>query len=80
MRNFAIVTGRWTGIFSFMCYADILQESDDVPYRSYNALTKRGAMKKAKRYINRVLQPLEDRQAIVYAYDENTFTLERIDV
>lgn len=80
MRNFSILTGRWTGIFSLIWYADILHESDEVPYRTFNAFSRRGALRKAKRYINRILAPLEERQAFVYAYDENKFTLEKVNV
>lgn len=80
MRNFAIVVGRWYGVWAWLWYADVMQESDDVPYVSFNALTKHGALRKARRYIRRLTSPIEDKQAIIYAYDESTFKLEEIDV
>ena len=75
MRNFAIVVGRWYGVWAWVWYADVMQESDDVPYVSFNALTKRGALRKARRYIRRLTSPIEDKQAIIYAYDESTFKI-----
>ena len=80
MRNFAITVGRWNGVWAWLWYADVMQESDDVPYVSFNALTKRGALRKARRYIRRLTSPIEEKQAIIYAYDESTFKLEEIDV
>ena len=80
MRSFAIVVGRWYGVWAWIWYADVMQESDDVPYVSFNALTKRGALRKATRYIRRLTSPIEDKQALIYAYDESTFKLEKIDV
>ena len=80
MRNFAIVVGRWYGVWAWIWYADVMQESDDVPYVSFNALTKRGALRKAKRYIRMLTSPIEDKQALIYAYDESTLKLEKIDV
>jgi len=80
MRKFGIVVGRWTGVWAWVWYADIMHESDDVPYMSFNALSKRGAMRKAQRYIRRLTSPIEDKQANIYVYDESKFTLERIDV
>lgn len=80
MRNFAIVVGRWYGVWAWIWYADVMQESDDVPYVSFNAFTKRGALRKATRYIRRLTSPIEDKQATIYAYDESTFKLEKIDV
>ncbi len=80
MRKFGIVVGRWYGVWSWVWYADIMQESDEVPYMSFNALSKRGAMRKAKRYIRRLTSPIEDKQATVYVYDESQLKLEKIDV
>lgn len=80
MRNFAIVVGRWYGVWAWIWYADVMQESDEVPYVSFNALTKRGALRKAKRYIQRLTSPIENKQATIYAYDESTLKLEKIDV
>jgi hypothetical protein len=80
MRNFAITTGRWTGIWAWIWYADVMHESDDVPYTSFNALTRRGALRKATRYIRRLTSPIENKQAFIYAYDQSRFTLEKIDV
>lgn len=80
MRKFGIVVGRWTGVWAWVWYADIMHESDDVPYMSFNALSKRGAMRKAQRYIRRLTSPIEDKQADVYVYDESQFKLEKIDV
>jgi hypothetical protein len=80
MRKFAIVVGRWTGVWAWVWYADIMHESDDVPYMSFNAISKRGAMRKARRYIRRLTSPIEEKQATVYVYDESQFKLEKIDV
>ena len=80
MRKFAIVTGRWYGVWAWIWYADVMQESDDVPYRTFNALSKRGALRKSTRYIRRLTSPIEDKQASVYVYDENTLKLEEIEI
>lgn len=73
MRNFGIVVGRWYGVWSWVWYADIMHESEDVPYMSFNALSKRGALRKAKRYIRRLTNPIEDKKAIIYYYEDNKF-------
>lgn len=80
MRKFAIITGRWYGVWAWIWYADVMQESNDVPYVSFNALTKRGALRKATRYIKRLTSPIEEKRASVFVYDENTLKLEEIDV
>lgn len=80
MRKFGIVVGRWYGIWSWIWYADVMHESDGVPYMSFNAFTKRGAMRKARRYIRRLTSPIEDKHAFIYTYDESTFKLEKMDV
>jgi hypothetical protein len=80
MRNFAIIVGRWHGAWAWLWYADVMHESDDVPYMSFNALSRRGATRKAKRYIRRLTSPIENKSAKVYVYDESTFSLEEIDV
>lgn len=80
MRNFGIVVGRWYGAWRWIWYADVMHESDSVPYTSFNALTKRGAMRKAKRYIRRLTSPIENKNAKVYSFDESTLTMEQIDV
>lgn len=56
MKNnptWGIIVGRWYGVWSFLWFADIMHESDESPYHSFNALTRRGVLRKAKRYINR---------------------------
>lgn len=80
MRRFAIIIGRWSGPWAWLWYADIMHESDEVPYTSFNALTKRGALRKAKRYIRRLIKPIEDRQGTIYVYDENIFKTEKIEL
>lgn len=80
MRKFAIVTGRWYGVWAWIWYADVMQESDDVPYRTFNALSKRGALRKATRYIRRLTSPIEDKKASVYVYDESTLKLDEIEI
>lgn len=80
MRKFAIVVGRWYGIWAWLWYADVMHESDDVPYRTFNALSKRGAMRKSRRYIRRLTSPIENKQACVYVYDENTLKLDKIEI
>lgn len=80
MRKFAIITGRWYGVWSWIWYADIMHESEDIPYTSFNALTKRGALRKAKRHIRRLVRPIEERQGTVYVYDENILKTEKIEL
>jgi hypothetical protein len=80
MRNFGIVVGRWTGIWAWVWYADIMHESDDVPYMSFNALSKRGALRKAKRYIRRLTSPIEEKNAYIYYYDENQFKTGKMEI
>jgi|688.fasta_scaffold21007_10 hypothetical protein len=80
MRKFGIVVGRWDGAWSWLWYADVMHESDQVPYMSFNALSKRGAMRKAQRYIRRLTSPIEDKQADVYVYDESEFKLQKISI
>lgn len=80
MRKFGIVVGRWDGVWSWLWYADVMHESDQVPYMSFNALSKRGAMRKAQRYIRRLTSPIEDKQADVYVYDESQFKLQKISI
>lgn len=79
-NKFAITIGKWSGLFSLLWYADVVHESERTPYTSFSAFSRRGAMKKATRYIRRQLHPLEDHTSTVYTYDERTFKLERIDV
>ena len=80
MRKFAIVVGRWDGVWAWLWYADVMHESDDVPYTSFNSLSRRGAMRKASRYIRRLTSPIEDKQADVYVYDESQFKLHKISI
>ena len=80
LRKFGIVVGRWYGVWGWLWYADVMHESDRVPYMSFNALTRRGALRKAKRNIRRLISPIHEQSAIIYLYDENTFTTEKIDV
>lgn len=80
MRNFGIVVGRWYGVWSWVWYADIMHESDDVPYMSFNALSKRGALRKAKRYIRRLTSPIEDKKAIIYYHEDNKFKTGKIEL
>lgn len=76
MKNFGIVVGRWYGVWSWLWYADILHESEREPYVSFNALTKRGALRKAQRYLRRIQQ--HDTPRFTYVYDETTHTCEKI--
>ena len=79
-NRYAITVGRWTGMFSLVWYADVVNQEDEKPYMSFSAFTRRGALKKATRFIRRQLHPLEEHASTVYTYDENTFSLEKIDV
>ena len=80
MRKFGIIVGRWYGVWGWIWYADIMHESEEVPYMTFNALSKRGALRKAKRYIRRLTSPLEEKQAYIYSYDESKLTLERSEI
>lgn len=76
-HQFNIVVGRWAGIVPFLWYADVARNSDNVSVKSFTALTKRGAVKKAHRHIRKQLPILQDAYSILYVYDENIFRLER---
>ena len=77
-NKYSIIVGRWTGIFSLIWYSDVLNQSDERPYMSFSAFTRRGALKKATRFIRRQLHPLESSTSEIYTYDENTLKLEKI--
>ena len=80
MRKFAITVGRWHGMWAWIWYADVMHESDQVPYTSFNALTKRGVIRKSRRYIVRLTSAIEDKQATIYVFNESTLSLEEMDV
>jgi hypothetical protein len=78
MSDLAVIVGRWYGVWSFIWYADIVVENYDEPYTSFNALSRRGAVRKATRYIrkrNRVKKDL-----YTYVYDQSLNRLEKVDV
>lgn len=75
--TYSIEVGRWTGIFSPVYYADVFIDGQDSTfYHTFNALTKRGAIKKARKYINRISHVSELKE--IYSYDAITHTLSRI--
>lgn len=77
MHNFGIVVSRWYGIWSWVWSADIMHEPEsNIPYVSFNALSKRGALRKAKRYINRLSKDTNP----IYVYDSDNDTLEKVNV
>jgi hypothetical protein len=80
MKSFGIIVGRWSGPWAWVWYADVMHKDDVRPYTSFNALSKRGALRKAKRYINRIMSPIEDRSGKIYYYDEDSFKTGTIDV
>lgn len=80
MRKFGIIVGRWYGIWSWIWYADVMHESYEVPYMTFNALSKRGALRKARRYINRQMNPIEERSGQIYYFDENSVKTGKIDI
>lgn len=80
MRNFGIIVGRWYGVWSWLWYADLMTEHDDVPYASFNSLTRHGAIKKAKRYIRKNISPVEDIKATAHIYDLDFFSVEEIKI
>jgi hypothetical protein len=72
-RTFVEV-GKWTGpLFFWLWYADIYaSESDRTPFYSINALTRRGAVRRAKRQVRRTNILTE---TITYVYDNDRGTL-----
>ena len=74
---YSIETGRWTGVFYPVHYADIFIDGQDSHfYHTFNAFTKKGALRKALRYIRRIAQTEETKG--IYSYDATTHTLSRI--
>jgi hypothetical protein len=75
--TYGIEIGRWGGMFWMVYYADVFIEDHRFGiYNTFNAFTKRGALRKAKRYINRISSGTEPVQ--VYSYDNETQKLMRI--
>lgn len=79
MRSFGIIVGRWSGVWSWLWYVDIMHESEEVPYMTFNSLSKKGAIRKARRYIRRLTSPIEDKYSTLYVFDEN-FRTEKIQI
>lgn len=68
-NNYSIAVGRWYGVWSFIWYADVYTDNDsNFRYASFNGLTRRGAMRKAKRFINKLHKDVEQ----LYFYDGET--------
>lgn len=74
--TYGIEVGRWTGIFSLVYYADIFLDGYEKPYYSVNALTKSGALKKARKYIDRINHSRNASE--IYTYDAISNTLSKI--
>lgn len=67
--NYAIAVGKWYGVWSFVWYADIMTDNEaNFRYASFNGLTKRSVMRKAKRFINK----LNNDNELIYLYDGET--------
>lgn len=68
-NNYSIAVGKWYGLWSFIWYADVYTDNDsNFRYASFNGLTKRGVMRKAKRFIKKLNNDIE----LVYFYDGET--------
>lgn len=68
--NYAIVVGKWYGIWSLVWYADVMTDSEtNFVYASFNSFTKRGVMRKAKKFINKKLNVDSE---TIYMYDGET--------
>jgi hypothetical protein len=76
MNTFSIIVGRWYGVWSWIWYADLMVDNSNEPFVTFNALSRRGALRKATRYIRRH----KNHKKYVYVYDESINKLERIDV
>lgn len=69
-NNYAITVGRWYGVWSFIWYADVMTDSEtNFIYASFNSFTKRGVIRKSKRFINKKLNVNSE---IIYMYDGET--------
>ena len=73
---YGIEIGRWTGIFSLVYYADVFIDGRTQGYHTFNAFTKKGALKKAQRYIRRINHQNDGIE--IYSYDALTENLSRI--
>lgn len=74
---FSITVGRWYGVWGFIWYADLINPGGDNVYTTFNALTKRGALRKATRYIKRHSRG-ENENAHLYLYDETENSLTEV--
>ena len=74
---YRIEVERWTGIFSLICYADVyVGEGDAMLYHTANAFTKKKALKRAMRYIERSSHTKENKE--IYVYDHTDHVLSRV--
>lgn len=80
-KIFAIEVGQWEGIFYPTWYADIYPDSEESSVRekffSVNALTRRGAIRRAIRAINKIYRG-SDTIIVIYEYDMKNFELKEI--
>lgn len=68
-NNYAIAVGKWYGVWSFIWYADVFTDNEsNFRYASFNGLTKRSVMRKAKRFINK----LNNDNELMYIYNGET--------
>ena len=74
--KYGVIVGRWPTVWAFVWYADVVIEGSDTPYVTFNALSKRGALRKAARFIRR--QNVSSKET--YVYDESINKLEKINV
>lgn len=72
MNKCCILIGRWYGVWSWIWYADIIHE-EDFGYMTFNALSRRGALRKARRYLKKLSYT-----GNVYVYDETDNSLEEM--
>lgn len=75
MSRYCVLVGRWYGVWSWIWYADIIHEEGDFAYMTFNALSKRGAMRKARRYLKKLSET-----GNVYVYDETDNSLKEMSV
>jgi hypothetical protein len=76
--TYGIEVGRWTGMFFFVYYADIFVDKESNHfYHTLNSFTKRGALKKARKYINRLANGNNNIE--IYSYDLTNNKLTKIE-
>lgn len=75
MNKYCVLIGRWYGVWRWIWYADIIHEEEDFAYMTFNAFSRRGALRKARRYLNKLPDA-----GHVYVYDETDKSLEEMSI